>query len=373
MSEPLAPTAPTFTPAVTASHRDGRGRGRGRVLALVTLAVLLAHWGLLYGLPLTVAAFQGHGAAAPAVMDRAFVTRTVTLDAPAPPPPQAAPIAPAIARMQKFVAPPSAPDLAPNNPLAPADTAQTAIESIANATPDVQMAAASPAPPTASARLPDAMAVQNYAIPGSVRLKYDIKGEVKGFPYFANGELLWLQDSKTYDARLEISHFLLGSRVQTSTGQLGRQGLEPTRFGDKVRSEVAAHFERTRGVVVFSANSPDAPLLPGAQDQLSVFMQLASMLGGNVGRFPAGTQLPFQAIGPRSAESWVFEVGATEMQTLPGGSISAVKLMRAPVSEHDARVEVWLAPEMAYMPVRIRLTQGSGDFVEQQWSSTQKP
>lgn len=204
-------------------------------------------------------------------------------------------------------------------------------------------------------------------------MKYDIKGEVKGFPYFANGELLWLHDTKTYDARLEISHFLLGSRVQTSKGKLGGQGLEPVRFGDKVRSEVAAHFERSKGKVSFSANTPDAPLLPGAQDQLSVFVQLSAMLGGEPNRFASGTDIPFQAVGPRSSEMWVFRVGDLERLTLPGGEISAVHLSRAPVGEYDPRVEVWLAPTMAYLPVRLRLTQSNGDFVEQQWRDTQKP
>lgn len=367
MPQPLPSSSSDSSPRPSVVNR------RGRALALVTLAVVLAHWGLLYGVPQMVAAFQGHDASMSTAMEQPFITRTVPADA-KPPAPKAkqAPVHTARAN-----------NLQQKSPEAPADTAQEAIKTIANsepnspalAVPDVQMATASaePTAPPAAARLPDAQALQHYAFPAPVRLKYDIKGEVKGFPYFANGELLWLQDGKTYDARLEISHFLLGSRVQTSTGQLGHQGLEPTRFGDKVRSEVAAHFERNKGVVVFSTNSPDAPLLPGAQDQLSVFVQLASMLGGNADHFQAGTQIPFQAIGPRSAESWVFVVGAMEMQTLPGGTINAIKLMRAPVSEHDARVEVWLAPELAYMPVRIRLTQGTGDFVEQQWSSTQKP
>jgi hypothetical protein len=237
--------------------------------------------------------------------------------------------------------------------------------------PVAQTATEAPAPPATS--LPEAAISRNYALPGSVRLKYDIRGEVKGFPYFVYGELLWLHDGKTYDARLEISHFLLGSRVQTSKGQAGPQGLEPLRFGDKVRSEVAAHFERNKGKVSFSANTPDAPLLPGAQDQLSVFVQLASMLGGEPNRFPAGTEIPFQAVGPRSSEWWVFKVGEMEKLTLPGGEVDAVKLSRAPVGEYDQRVEVWLAPVMSYLPVRIRLTQGNGDFVEQQWRGTQKP
>jgi hypothetical protein len=212
-----------------------------------------------------------------------------------------------------------------------------------------------------------------YTVPAPVRIKYDIQGEVKGFPYTASGELQWQQDGKTYDARLEISHFLLGSRIQTSKGLISAQGLEPIRFGDKVRSEVAAHFERDKGKVSFSANTPDVALLPGAQDQLSVLLQIATMLSSDPARFVSGTQLPFQAIGPRSAENWVFTVGPLEKITLLRGETTGIKFTRPPVSEFEPRLEVWFGPEAAYLPVRVRLTQSNGDFVEQVWRRPQMP
>jgi hypothetical protein len=57
---------------------------------------------------------------------------------------------------------------------------------------------------------------------------------------------LWTREGRSYDARLELG--LLGfSRVQTSKGVIGPRGLEPLRFGDKTRSEEAAHFQR-RGI-----------------------------------------------------------------------------------------------------------------------------
>jgi hypothetical protein len=352
-------------------------RPRNRTIAILaglTLAVLLGHWAVLFGTPLGALRAEPTSA-----VDRPFTMRTISTAAPADTP--VAPRAQARPRVAPAPAKPAAPAAgAPdaseisevNRPEKPMDSAQAAPESIA--TPDattegpVQLAAANtPASST------EELVVNRYVIPGSTRLKYDVKGEVKGFPYFANGELLWLQDGKTYDARLEISHFLLGSRVQTSKGQLTPQGLEPIRFGDKVRSEVAAHFEYGKGKVTFSANTPDAPLQMGAQDQLSVFIQLASMLGGEKERVLAGDSIPFQAVGPRSSEGWIFKVGEPETLALPGGAVKAVKLTRDPTGEHDPKVEVWLAPDMDFMPVRIRLSQPNGDFVEQQWRATQKP
>lgn len=340
-------------------------------LAGLTLAVLLGHWAVLFGAPLGALRAQP-----PSAVDRPFTLRTISTAAPAdtpvatraqarrrvtPPPTQ--PAAPAAA------APEASEVSEVNEPKPPVNIAQAATEFIANSSTEdpVQLAAANTASST------EELVVARYVIPGSTRLKYDVKGEVKGFPYFANGELLWLQDGKTYDARLEISHFLLGSRVQTSKGQLTQRGLEPIRFGDKVRSEVAAHFEYSKGKITFSANTPDAPLQIGAQDQLSVFIQLASMLGGEKERVLAGDSIPFQAVGPRSSEGWIFKVGEPETLALPGGAVKAVKLTRNPTGEHDPKVEVWLASDMDFMPVRIRLSQPNGDFVEQQWRATQKP
>jgi len=340
--------------------------------------VVLLHWAVLQGLPMVMASFDGEADVDQPSNIQPFVTRAIEAPQPPPLPQPAPPPATTPPRPQ----PANQPGLTSNPAPALTDIAQKATNTVApeptvppapDPTPPAEAPPVPPPPTQPAAGLPDAAMLVNYAIPGSVRLKYDIKGEVKGFPYFANGELLWLHDTKTYDARLEISHFLLGSRVQTSKGQLGGQGLEPMRFGDKVRSEVAAHFERSKGKVSFSANTPDAPLLPGAQDQLSVFLQLSAMLGGEPNRFAAGTDIPFQAVGPRSSEMWVFKVGELEKLTLPGGQVSAVHLSRAPVGEYDLRVEVWLAPTMAYLPVRLRLTQSNGDFVEQQWRDTQKP
>ena len=363
-------------------------------LVLLTALVLLAHWAVLRAAPLSLAA---HASTGPDT-GWAFATRTIAAEHPAGPSIDTPPKASAIRAPQRPgktmpLAPPRAspPEVDANSVVAPFKYEDVAIESVAPMLldesqdtaaptllaaanpPDTAMPVAQTATPAVAAAPPAAKAVLKFSFPPSSRLKYDIKGEVKGFPYRVNGEILWVQDGKSYDARMEISHFLLGSRVQTSAGLLTTHGLEPTRFGDKVRSEVAAHFDREKNKVTFSANTPDVPLLPGAQDQLSIFMQLASMLSAEPGRFPKGTTLPFQAVGPRSAESWVFTVGDSETLELPGGELRALRLWRDPSGEFDPRVEIWLAPAVGYLPVRIRLTQANGDVVDQQWRATQKP
>jgi hypothetical protein len=265
---------------------------------------------------------------------------------------------------------PAAPSL-PNPAL---ETPPVVTEKIVEAqpTPAEPAPAAPPAEAEPAATPPrpreQTLAVGAYAVPGSVRLKYKV--ETNKFPYSASAELLWQQDGEGYEARLELSVFGQ-TRVQTSRGQVTPSGLAPIRFSDKFRSEVAAHFNREKGKVTFSANTPDVPLLAGAQDRLSVLVQLAAMLAGDPVHYPPVTTLSIQTIGPRDADTWLFTVGNEEQLSLPGGELSTVKLVRNPRQEFDQKVELWLAPALGYLPARIRITEPNGDFIDQKWSSTE--
>ena len=224
------------------------------------------------------------------------------------------------------------------------------------AAPDTVVIAA--APPAASTQPRPVTLVPNAT------LNYDVKGKAKGFNYTAGGSLAWQQDGSTYKAQLEVSAFLLGSYTQTSTGRITPQGLAPERFAIKRRSsEKAAHFERATGRIRYSSNAPDAPLLPGAQDQLSVTLQLASLLNTYDNLGGARTvSLPVSSDG--SSESWQFEVGALGVQKLPAGDIKARLLTRTARRDFDKTVQLWLAPELGHLPVRMRLTEHNGDFLD---------
>jgi hypothetical protein len=206
-------------------------------------------------------------------------------------------------------------------------------------------------------------------VPASVRLKYEVKGNK--FPYSLNAELLWQQSADSYNARLAFNAAFLPVIGQTSQGQVTAQGLAPVRFADRRRSEVAAHFVREQGKITFSANTPDAPLLAGAQDRLSVVLQLGAMIAGDPGAYPAATTITLQVVGPRDADIWLFTVGDEETLALPGGELRALKLQRNPREAFDQTVELWLAPSMGYLPVRMRIAESNGDFADQKWLSSE--
>jgi hypothetical protein len=196
-------------------------------------------------------------------------------------------------------------------------------------------------------------------------LRYAVTGHVKGFDYQAHAELRWRHDGARYDARFELGAFLLGKRVQTSSGAVGPGGLEPVRFADRTRSERAAHFDYAARRITFSANTPEATLLPGAQDRLSVILQLAALFGGDPARYPEGASLTLQTASARNAEMWTFVRAETADLALPAGPVPAVRLVRAPRRDFDDTVEVWLAPSLGWLPVRLRFTQSGGDVADQ--------
>lgn len=378
-----------------------------RPLLLLTAAVLALHWLVLAGLPR-----QWHQPAAPA--PQVFSTRTLAAAPPAAapaaprapsaaPPPRRAPARPKPAAAPSAAAPDSAPaasgaapppesapvledapaaapgagapDAAPEEPApAPAPPAAPA----APAAPDSPPPPAGPpgaldiVPPGAAAGA-SSSAAPPVRLPAPLRLQFDVSGEAKKFHYNARAELLWQHDGQHYQARQEISVLFLGSRTQTSTGELGASGLLPQRFGDRARNEQAAHFDYAQGRVTFSANTPAAPLAAGTQDRLSVFIQLGALLAAAPERFPTGTRISIGTVGARTLDVWSFSVEGEETLHLSSGALNALKLQRLPRRDYDQKAELWLAPTLGYLPARIRITQANGDFADLQLRSHAAP
>jgi hypothetical protein len=211
------------------------------------------------------------------------------------------------------------------------------------------------------------------ALPLSVQLAYKMTGSAKGLTYHAKGEMTWQSSGGSYSASMTVKALFLGSRTLRSTGHVSDQGLAPSRFSDKSKNEVAAHFEPDKGQISFSANTPAVPWVQGAQDRVSVIMQLGGMLAGNRAAFPAGSTISTLTVGPRSADHWTFRVDGEELLSLPFGELATLKVSRQPRREYDQKVEIWYAPALGYLPVRNRITQANGDFVDQELSELTRP
>lgn len=261
------------------------------------------------------------------------------------------------------------------------ETTSDAADATAASEAEVLTATTTAAEPPASAASAPALdasqtpvtTVTTVSLPSSVQLDYTMTGNSKGLTYHANGELNWQNAGSTYNASMTVKALFIGSRSMRSTGQVSEQGLAPSRFSDKSRTEVAAHFEPEKGQISFSANTPTLPWTQGAQDRVSVFMQLGGMLAGNPAAYPVGTRISIRTVGPRDADTWTFAVEGEEQLNLPFGTLATVKVSRAPRQEYDQKLEIWYAPALGYLPVKNKITQANGDFVDQELKGLARP
>ena len=395
-----------------------------RALWLITLLVLALHWLVLSGLPLTWDGPRGP-------LSTAFSTRSIAPPPPAPaaaepvavpkparpkpkpqpkpkphPAPDATPPptdeAPAVSaeateyaaapadstplpaerpeEAESSMEPPPEPPSAPESPAAPEPPAASP-EPVTPAAPAAPLPASTTpedpgidiVPPGGGSGQPVNRTPPPVKLPAPTRLNFEVSGQAKRFNYSARAFMQWSHDGSRYEARQEVSAFLVGTRAQTSVGQVSERGLLPTRFGDRARSEQAAHFDFSAGRVTFSANTPSAAIAPGAQDRLSVFIQLAALLAADPGRYPTGTEITLTTVSVRASDRWTFRVEGEETLDLPAGNTPTWKLQRLPRRDYDQKAELWLAPSLQYLPVRIRITQGNGDFADLKLTGSAPP
>ena len=353
-------------------------------LAALTAAVLLVHALLLLGMagsfelslhqPLRTGPLQTRWLPPPATAPEAAPTPAQRQPRPRPRLQSAASSSPALSETpaQDASASRHASTGEAEAPPSEAERPQTAQAQSSAPEPVAQMPLQQPATPAAStSSAPDPaqdirapLSARPGQLPPSTLLHYRLAGMDRGLNYHASGELRWQRNDSAYALSLSVRAFLIGSRQWRSTGQITASGLEPVRFSDSWRSERAAHFDRTQNRIVFSTNTPVAPLLPGAQDQISIYLQLAGAMAGEDLQRSPGTRLRVQTAGVRNADEAVLSFEQTETLQLDGRAVETAKWVLSSGGRYDARVEFWVAQALDWLPARIRITQASGSYID---------
>ena len=279
--------------------------------------------------------------------------RAVVPAASAPAPPEAEVLAPPVVQTPLPV------------PTAVADAVVT--EPVAAAVPAQDPVAAAPAAAVASVAAPA------FEWPPSTRLTYALSGNYRG-EINGNARVQWVRQGPRYQVHLDImigpSFAPLISRRMTSDGELSESGLVPRRYDEATRLP----FQQPRRVTlqftpeqVTLANGSQVAALPGVQDAASQFVQLTWLFTTRPELLRAGATVTLPLALPRRVGTWVYDVLAPERLTTPIGEIDTFHLKprvgeRRPGNELSA--EVWFAPSLQYLPVRIRIQQDADTFAD---------
>ena len=195
--------------------------------------------------------------------------------------------------------------------------------------------------------LPGAMPGQFRVSPAPpARLDYRVSGG-------GAARLEWRTDGSSYRLALDG---ILGAL--DSEGGLDDGGLAPLRASEPAGlGRASTEFDRARGVIVSHLGARRDQLAGGAQDRASLLLQLAGMGRANPDQLRGVLAFWIGAAGGARQER--YEV--MEMETVDTG-IGAVKALRLAqlAPEGAPRLEVWLAPGQAWLPVQLRLTLPDG-------------
>ncbi len=237
--------------------------------------------------------------------------------------------------------------------------------------PPTQLANATPAPSEEPPAPEQAAPVAPPAPAAAVARRLPHKGQITYELFLGNDKFNVGQTFQTWtidDDRYRLtsvsqttglaSMFARQSLEYVSIGRLTDSGLKPEYFGtERLRSgkteAVSARFDWKDGTVTYGEPQRSVDLAANAQDIISFMYQL-----GLLPMKPGQIEMPI-------TNGWKYEryelvVGNEQTLQTPFGDVRAVpvKQVRRPGEES---IELWLAPEYRWLPVRIRFFNREGE------------
>ena len=251
---------------------------------------------------------------------------------------------------------------------------RTPVASTPEVTPTVaataSAAASSPATPTspasaASIASPGAQRANALASwPADTRLSYRLGGYFRG-ELHGDARVQWQRQDDRYQARVEIDLTLLASVTMTSQGEVTPQGLVPRVYEELRRS--GPRTARLRDNTITLNDGRTLPRPDGVQDTASQFVELSHRFATGQEALEVGRSVSLWMARPGGLDLWTYDIVEREiLQTAAFGPLEAFRLKPRPIANPRGNytAEIWFAPSLQYLPVRIRVNMGESAYVD---------
>ncbi|NML25964.1 DUF3108 domain-containing protein [Zoogloea dura] len=200
----------------------------------------------------------------------------------------------------------------------------------------------------------------------SGKIQYNV---IRGEQNFVIGRTThaWSHDREHYSMETVIeTSGLIGllkpfRMVQRSEGRIGPRGLQPEKFtverDGKLKERADFDWSTAQVVLVAGERRREFSLAEGDQDVLSLMHHLSLQPEG-----PMRVEL-LVVTGKSAVRSVIENLGIEEIE-VPAGRVSAYHLGS---SGHrgELKIDIWLARDYANLPVRLKITDKSGDVLDQ--------
>jgi len=213
-------------------------------------------------------------------------------------------------------------------------------------------------------------------LPPPMELNYAIRANIRGLTLDGQGTIQWTRNRDAYKLFFETRAAPVGALLaESSEGTIDKYGFAPDIFTLKrFRKEaVSIVFDRQAGQVQFVGDVPPHQLQGGEQDRLSVLWQLLSVARTTPARFKPGSTWTFPVLGQRNSEVWSFQALETQRIRTPLGEYNVLHVARmVPENSGAQYMDIWLAPSLEWFPVKLRISEKNGDYIEQSIESLNK-
>jgi hypothetical protein len=357
------------------SRERAAGPARRRAAAFFALvaAVAVLHAWFTAVIVERMAEIDAAAARMPARIEVAYV-KTLELE---PPKPLAAVVAPpprprvASRRVAKRVEPAASAASEPAAAEAPERVAAAPVSvPVASAAEEPAPVVADAAPPASAAG--SASAVEGFVWPKATRVSYLLTGNWRG-ELNGRAEVEWIKIDDRYQVNVDMfagpEFAPLLSRRMTSEGRIVAAGLSPDRYDEDTKVMMR---DSRRVSVVFApdsvtlGNGQQRDRVPGVQDTASQFIQFTWMFGAHPEKLRVGNSFELPLALPRSMNTWTYDVAEEEVLHTAVGPLNTfhLKPRRGTRRPGEWTVDMWFAPELRYLPVRVHIEQDTGTYVD---------
>jgi len=231
------------------------------------------------------------------------------------------------------------------------------------APPQPAASAAATAQAAASRPAPSIAATDSW--PADTRLNYRLGGQFRSGELHGSAQVQWQREGERYQTRVDIDVTLLASLVLTSQGEVTPQGLFPRAYEELRRSGPRGARLGDTSIVLNDGRSVPRP--EGVQDAASQFVELSHRFATGQESMEVGRSVTFWLARPSGVDLWTYDiVGRETLRTPTLGDIDAFHLKPRRITNPRGNItaEMWFAPTLQYLPVRIRVAMGDATWVD---------
>ncbi len=199
-----------------------------------------------------------------------------------------------------------------------------------------------------------------------VVIDYDVRRSLDSSPVGAAKTTYLLEQDNHYSIRNEVeakgfvSLFYWNKVVQTSDGLITPDGLRPInyhyQFGSKIDNLAVFDWESKKIIITVNGNKSEIEMQEGSQDMLSVMYQFMFE--------PPLTKMKLYVTNGKNYKPYDYAYVGDEIIETDVDKIETMHIAKFNYTNEE-RIDLWLAKDYRFIPVKIRKTEKDGSILDQ--------